>query len=160
MLTKRLKATVSLMRSVSPPTSRIEERTDPSLFRLGIHAKATSNLDLLAVGTASRLDYQSRLTLRNPPKIDLDESRRTPCPLIFRLFTSSTSGTLRPERAGHGCGATAPPLPGAKDIKADQTTLYVYTTLAPASNTELTLGVSYDQADTKISYTYSRDTRR
>ena len=36
-----------------PPSSRLEDSLEPSLFRLGVHAKATSNLDLLAVGTVS-----------------------------------------------------------------------------------------------------------
>ena len=80
----------------------------------------------------------------------LTKSRRTLCPLIFRAVYQFNLGHVTAGASWSRMRGDGTTLNGEKkDIKADQTTLYVYATLAPASNAELTLGVSYDQADTK-----------
>ena len=62
------------LRPFDDPFRLARDSLDPSLFRLGVHAKPTNNLDLLAVGTASQFELeQSRLCPRRRRTSDVTE---------------------------------------------------------------------------------------
>ena len=137
------------LRSLDDPfMSWMRRSLEPELLRLGIHAKPSSNIDLLAVATTSQLDFEQRDFLRGEPDNVTDWSYDTVDLQVQGVYQFElghvTAGASISRLQGNGATFFGEfPL----DQEASQATLYAYSILAPTNSIELTLGISYDTAD-------------
>ncbi len=137
------------LRSLDDPfMSWMRRSLEPELLRLGIHAKPSSNIDLLAVATTSQLDFEQRDFLRGEPDNVTDWSYDTVDLQVQGVYQFElghvTAGASISRLQGNGATFFGEfPL----DQEANQATLYAYSILAPTNSIELTLGISYDTAD-------------
>lgn len=139
------------LRSVDEPfTNWTRQSLDPSFFRVGVHVAPAGNLDLLAVGTASRFDFEQRDFLFAEPDPDNVterdfDTRDLQVQGIYHFGSGHvTAGASLSRTKGDGSTFFGDaPL----EIEADQASVYAYSVLAPSSSIEVTLGVSYDSGD-------------
>jgi tetratricopeptide (TPR) repeat protein len=136
------------LRPVEDPFIRVEEGFDPNLFRLGVHVKATRELDLLAFGTVSQVESKQGFSYVDP-SLGGEMAR-----FSDEIFAAEVQGVYQFGMGHVTAGGSVSRTRGEvsrdsgtkEDAEADQASLYAYTVLAPASNLELTLGLSYDWA--------------